>query len=111
MEANFDFNKTGKRMPYTVPDGFFDEMEENILKEVNKEPVVHIERKPAYLRVVLRSIAATAAVVALFLVFNMDFAKSHTAGFPDVEQAFNKLSHEDQSYLLEVYECDIFINE
>lgn len=111
METNFDFNKTGKRMPYTVPDGFFDKMEENILKEVGKEPVIHIKRKPAYLRVAMRSIAAIAAVVAVFLVFNIDFAKNHTIGFTDVEQAFNKLSHEDQSYLLEVYQYDIFINE
>lgn len=32
MESNFDFNKIGKRMPYTTPDGFFDSLETDILK-------------------------------------------------------------------------------
>lgn len=31
MESNFDFNKIGKRMPYTTPDGFFDSLETDIL--------------------------------------------------------------------------------
>ena len=39
MDTNFDFNKTGKfnfdqvgkRMPYSTPEGFFKEMEANIL--------------------------------------------------------------------------------
>ena len=30
MEKGFDFNKIGKRMPYQVPDGFFDQLEENV---------------------------------------------------------------------------------
>ena len=34
MEKEFDFDKIGKRMPYQTPDGFFDEMEENIWNEV-----------------------------------------------------------------------------
>lgn len=33
MDNRFDFNKIGKRMPYTVPEGIFDEMRENVLKE------------------------------------------------------------------------------
>lgn len=33
MEKNFDFNKIGKRMPYTVPEGFFDEMERDIMQQ------------------------------------------------------------------------------
>lgn len=36
MKADFDFDKVGKRMPYTVPDDFFTEMENNIWKEVKK---------------------------------------------------------------------------
>ena len=42
MDTNFDFNKTGKfdfgkvgkRMPYSTPEGFFKEMEANILEQV-----------------------------------------------------------------------------
>ena len=34
MEKDFDFNRIGKRMPYKTPEGFLDEMEANIWKEV-----------------------------------------------------------------------------
>ena len=30
MEQKFDFDKIGKRMPYTVPYGTFDEIEHNV---------------------------------------------------------------------------------
>lgn len=38
MESNFDFNKIGKRMPYTTPDGFFDSLETDILKRSKQKP-------------------------------------------------------------------------
>ena len=30
MEQKFDFDKIGKRMPYTVPSGTFDDIEHNV---------------------------------------------------------------------------------
>ena len=30
MEKEFDFNRIGKRMPYTTPEGFFNKMEADI---------------------------------------------------------------------------------
>ena len=45
MDTRFDFNKTekfdfdkvGKRMPYSTPEGFFKEMEANILEAVKND--------------------------------------------------------------------------
>ena len=31
MEHQFDFDNIGKRMPYSVPEGFFDDMKRQIL--------------------------------------------------------------------------------
>ena len=31
MEHQFNFDNIGKRMPYSVPEGFFDDMERQIL--------------------------------------------------------------------------------
>ena len=47
MDTKFDFNETGrfdfkqvgKRMPYTTPDGFFKDMEKNILETVKDDTV------------------------------------------------------------------------
>ena len=111
MKANIDFDKVGKRMPYTVPDDFFTEMEDNIWKEVKKSPVITVRHKLSYLRVVMKTIAAIAAVVVLFFIFKANFSKSHTTEFSDIERAFSNLSHEDQAYMLAVYQDDVFINE
>lgn len=111
MKANFDLEKTGKRIPYTVPDGFFNEMEDNIWEEVSKEPTTSTRRKFPYMRVGIRTVTAIAAMVALLIVFNTHYQKNHAGSISNVELAFSELSNEDQTYLLEVYQDDIFINE
>ena len=44
MKQTFDFKQIGKRMPYRVPNGFFQEMEYNVLDAVAEKAA---ERKPA----------------------------------------------------------------
>lgn len=105
MKENFDFDKIGKRMPYTTPDGFFDEMQASVMKKVARP-------KRSYMQVAIRSIVAMAAAVTLFLVFQMNIPKSSSANdYADVDLAFNNLSTEDQAYILEVYQNDVFMTE
>jgi len=110
MTNDFDFNRVGKRMPYTVPDRFFDKMESDVWKEIGNESA-HIERKPAKRRSLLRivAIAATAAAAAVVIAFLP--TRTSSPDFADVEQAFRNLSTEDQAYMLSVYQEDIFINQ
>ena len=103
MEQNYDFNKIGKQMPYTVPDGFFDELEENVMKEVKAQPK---KKNATVIRMVFRTAIAIAACLALFLVIRNNLSQNSTVtadDFDNVELAFNNLSTEDQDYLLEVY--------
>ena len=51
------------------------------------------------------------ASVALVLIVNINLSKQSTVSINDVDQAFGKLSTDDQAYLLNVYQEDIFINE
>ena len=129
MDTNFDFNKTGKfdfdqvgkRMPYSTPEGFFKEMEANILEQVkNDKPApVRIQPKKRSLRKVIWTAAiAVAASVAVLLVLNIDFMAPHSslpsqAGneLQAVDQAFAQLSSADQAYLLNVYQEDVFLDE
>ena len=37
MEQNYDFNKIGKQMPYTVPDGFFSKLEDSVMEVWSEE--------------------------------------------------------------------------
>ena len=109
MEHNYDFSKIGKQMPYTVPDGFFDQLEENVMNEVKAQPA---RKKATVLRMAIRAAIAIAACIALFLVVKKVLPQDNdtiTDDFENVELAFNNLSTEDQDYLLEVYQEELFL--
>ena len=111
MKSDFNFNKVGRRMPYTVPDNFFAEMEDNVRMELTGRPQLKARRHRTFMRMVVTALTTAAATVALVLVFNKGPHALHTTGFAEVEQAFGSLGTEDQMYLLSVYQDDIFINE
>lgn len=127
MDTNFDFNKTGKfdfgkvgkRMPYSTPEGFFKEMEANILEQVKDdkpEPVRIQPKKRPLMKVIWAAAMAVAASVAVLLVLNIDFSASSSQPsqadneIQAVDQAFAQLSSADQDYLLDVYQEDVFLN-
>lgn len=97
-------------MPYSVPDDFFDKMEENIMQQVKEEQATQSKSHKRALHMVLRSVLAVAATVALFFVVQPLFTKNDTVDFESVELAFNNLTVDDQDYLLAIYENDEFIN-
>ena len=94
-----DLEKMNKTMPYTVPDGFFEEMEERLMREV--EP----KQKSQKLRnVALWTGFAVAASLALLLVLRQGWHRSDEASFEQVEVAFNQLSDSDQQLMLELFD-------
>lgn len=108
MSTDFDFGKIGKRMPYKVPDGFFTEMEKNVRKKTQTPAK---RRKSVYRRISVAALSAAAAAAAILFLPDTDTVKSPGTGIDDVEQAFGKLSYEDQTRLLDFYQEDIFIND
>ena len=129
MDTNFDFNKAGKfdfdqvgkRMPYSTPEGFFKEMEANILEQVKDDKQVPVRRQPKkrpLMKVIWTAAMAVAASVAVLLVLNIDFMAPHSSlpsqadnEMQAVDQAFAQLSSADQAYLLNVYQEDVFLDE
>lgn len=106
-------------MPYSTPEGFFKEMEANILEQVKNDKLapVRIQPKKRSLRKVIWTAAiAVAASVAVLLVLNIDFSASSSQpsqvnnGIQEVDKAFAQLSSADQAYLLSVYQEDVFLN-
>jgi len=113
MKEEFDFEKVGKRMPYRVPDGFFDEMESRVMSRIQQE--TKEETRPSKgrtLRMSFSAFAAAAAAVALFFVVHKSLPETETTeeSYSRVELAYSDLSSEDQDFLLQVYEEDLFIN-
>ena len=118
MDKQFNFEQVGKRMPYNVPDGFFDQLEQNVMAEVKADNGESAQLKPKVqkvrtVRMAIRTILAAAAAVALFFVVtkNLPTSESQTDTFEFVELAYNNLSTEDQEFLIEIYEEDVFMIE
>lgn len=127
MDTKFDFNETGKfdfkqvgrRMPYTTPDGFFKDMEKNILEAVkddtpqavniqlqavtNQPQAVKVQpKKRPVFKMIWAAAIAVAASVAVLLVLNFDFsaadsslASSHSS---QPSQAKSDLEQVDQAF-------------
>lgn len=125
MNKSFNLDKADKQMPYTTPDNFFDELEENIWKSVkgdylandahehHSQPLpqsIPLHHRTLKWKIVMRSIAAVAASVALAFMVHMNHSKPSTITINDVDKAYSQLSTEDQAYMLNVYQEDIFIN-
>ena len=116
MEKTFDFEKIGKRIPYSVPDDFFTKLEESVMDEVKvqKSEATALPERNKTVIIAIRSLLAIAAAVALFLVVQPMLTKNNMISADDyasVELAFNNLSSDDQDFLVAVYENEEFIND
>lgn len=134
MKQTFDFKQIGKQIPYRVPNGFFQEMEHNVLdavaeKTAERKPAM-AERKPAmaerksamaerkplqakrfvFTRLAKYAAAVAASVVVLLAVNVKFFYVAAPTDMQDVEAAFNQLSLSDQECLVELYQEDVFLD-
>ena len=94
-----DLEKMDKTMPYTVPEGFFEAVEERLMQEVTAK-----KKESRLPKVVLWSSLAVAASLALLLVLRQSGSKVETDSFEQVEMAFNQLSDNDQQLILDYYD-------
>lgn len=109
MKEAFDFDHIGKRMPYTAPDGFLDNIEKNVWEAVKEEkPTLKTKRKHRLWYSI--STGLVAASIALFFVLKFVPTQQQTDNFERFEQAFFQLNNDDQDYLFTIYTEDFFIN-
>ena len=108
MEKKFDFNQIGKRMPYSTPDNFFDNLEKEVKASLPSE------QKNKHARIIIMSVLSIAA--SLLLLFGIsttinkkgDDAKKEQYNMAAVEKAFNNLDDADQNDLINIYQDDVF---
>lgn len=110
MNNEFDFKNIGKRMPYTTPDKFLDEIENNVWESIKDEPTPSVPKRSYRLWYSISG-GLIAASIALVLYFNIFPIQHKTVDFNSCEKAFSELSSVDQDYLFTVYQNDLFINE
>lgn len=109
MKEQFDFNRIDKRLPYTTPDGFFDDVENSVMQRIKQEvrPLKPKRNLHLWYSVAGGLAAASIALLIVFTPFHTQTKKS----FEDVEEAFANLSSSDQDYLFATYQYDLFMNE
>lgn len=111
----YDFSKVGKQMPYTVPEGSFDELEASVWERV-KDELPRMETPTAckhhrsLMRVFTAAALSAAAAVAVFFVLDLAPARQ-TDSLTKVDKAFVQLSATDQDYILQVYQDDLVLQD
>ncbi|MDE5657833.1 MAG: hypothetical protein K2I25_02130 [Muribaculaceae bacterium] len=106
---HYDFDKVGRKMPYRVPDTFFDDMERRIMAKAVASPRRRRNLLPALRR--SARVAGAVAAVALLLVAVERVTPEAVACSTEIDIAFDSLSDADRSSLLEIYQDDIFMNQ
>lgn len=127
MAQEYNFNKVGKKMPFSAPNGFFEQMQANVLAEVAKEEeakkVMKIrmtaqaksQRKAKTIRLYM-AVASIAACVCLVLLVGRSFFGSEavetqhsSASVATVDKAYDNLSVDEQQELNATYANDVYL--
>ena len=110
MKRNFDFEEMGKKIPYQVPDAFFEEMQKNVMaRTCTKKPNIHFILRLAPV------VAAAAAVLAAVLYlpvhdYRMEQVSITQAKTVD-ESWIEHISDEDLQLMSDFSDYDIFMNQ
>ena len=94
-----DLEKMKKTMPYSVPDGFFDMMEERLMQET-----VTKKEKSNLRKIALWTGLAVTASLALLMVLRQGMFQTEESSFEQVEIAFTQLSDTDQELMFDYYD-------
>ena len=119
--------KLNKRLPYSVPDGFFDVMEANVMAKIKADAGINVggdkadtqmrdkqyRKTTKHTRTISLSILATAAsLLLLFTIFSQSTKTvQQTNGMESIDKAFSQLNTDDQAFLMEIYDDDMFLDD
>ena len=119
--------KLNKRLPYSVPDGFFDVMEDNVMAKIKADAGINVggdkadtqmrdkqyRKTTTHTRTISLSILAMAAsLLLLFTIFSQSTKTAQqTNGMESIDKAFSQLNTDDQAFLMEIYDDDMFLND
>lgn len=119
--------KLNKRLPYSVPDGFFDVMEANVMAKIKADAGINVggdkadtqmrdkqyRKTTTHTRTISLSILAMAAsLLLLFTIFSQSTKTvQQTNGMESIDKAFSQLNTNDQAFLMEIYDDDMFLDD
>lgn len=119
--------KLNKRLPYSVPDGFFDVMEDNVMAKIKADAGINVggdkadtqmrdkqyRKTTTHTRTISLSILAMAAsLMLLFTIFSQSTKTvQQTNGMESIDKAFSQLNTDDQAFLMEIYDDDMLLDD
>lgn len=119
--------KLNKRLPYSVPDGFFDVMEANVMAKTKADAGINVggdkadtqmrdkqyRKTTKHTRTISLSILAMAAsLLLLFTIFSQSTKTAQqTNGMESIDKAFSQLNTDDQAFLMEIYDDDMLLDD
>lgn len=119
--------KLNKRLPYSVPDGFFDVMEDNVMAKIKADAGINVggdkadtqmrdkqyRKTTTHTRTISLSILAMAAsLLLLFTIFSQSTKTAQqTNGMESIDKAFSQLNTDDRAFLMEIYDDDMFLDD
>lgn len=122
MKQQFDIDSKTRRSPYKVPEGFFEQLERDVMSRIAEEstrvaPAVTPFYRRARVWCAAASIAIIAGVALAPIINNPDSveaqqdmltAQASNATDDGLQHIYNKLSDSDFEYLSQVYADDLF---
>ncbi len=116
MNNRIDIDRIGKRMPYTTPDNFFSELEQNVRHELggvvdNTSYPNSIHKRHLLMRPIAIKALSTAAAAVLLVICGVLYLQHRDQGYTAIDDAFEQLDPNDQMMIIEGFYDDIFINE
>ena len=116
MNNRIDIDRIGKRMPYTTPDNFFSELEQNVRHELggvvdNTSYPNSIHKRHLLMRPIAIKALTTAAAAVLLVICGVLYLQHRDQGYTAIDDAFEQLDPNDQMMIMEGFYDDIFINE
>ena len=119
--------KLNKRLPYSVPDGFFDVMEANVMAKIKADAGINVggdkadtqmrdkqyRKTTTHTRTISLSILAMAAsLLLLFTIFSQSTKTAQqTNGMESIDKAFSQLNADDQAFLIEIYDDAMILDD
>ena len=101
MNTIDNFDKIGRKMPYTVPQGYFDGQRERLLKIAD-------EQKPKRLTMVKRITSAAIAVICSCAVYFLGKDSVPAVSIDPMDAYLSSLSDEQLAQAVDIADYDIF---
>ena len=116
MNQDYNLERVGKKMPFSMPDDFFAQVQANVLAEVAKEEKMkQAKRHKAKMVRLFVAVASMAACVCFAVlvgrsVMGADTASQHpAASVATVDKAYENLSADEQQELNATYANDVYL--